>query len=290
MTGYGRGDAARNGCRVALEIAAVNRKQLELNLNLPREIEPLEPRIRDTLQRRVTRGRLSVRLTLDLGEDQWAARVRLNTPLARAYARELANLANTLGIAAPLTLDALLRIPGIVQPADESNTAESFWPAVETALDQALDRLLRMRQREGNHLGRDLQRRVTLMRRAVTRIQRHAPAVARRYRAQLVDRIRTAGLDLDRLDDERLLKEVVFFADRSDITEELTRLHSHFRQFDDCRKSADPVGRTLDFLAQEMNREINTIGSKANDAAISKAVVTLKTELEKFREQVQNVE
>jgi uncharacterized protein (TIGR00255 family) len=147
-----------------------------------------------------------------------------------------------------------------------------------------------MRQREGQHLARDLQQRVNLMRRAVTRIQRQAPNIARRYRTQLIDRIRTAGISLDNPNDDRLLKEVALFADRSDITEELTRLHSHFNQFDDCHTSTDPVGRTLDFLAQEMNREINTIGSKANDATLSQAVVTLKTELEKFREQVQNVE
>jgi uncharacterized protein (TIGR00255 family) len=114
--------------------------------------------------------------------------------------------------------------------------------------------------------------------------------VAQRYREQLVERIKAAGLELPQTDDERLLKEVVYFADRSDISEELTRLQSHFQQFEDCRKSREPVGRMLDFLAQEMNREINTIGSKANDSVISREVVTLKAELEKFREQVQNVE
>jgi uncharacterized protein (TIGR00255 family) len=114
--------------------------------------------------------------------------------------------------------------------------------------------------------------------------------VAERYREQLLQRIKDAGLEAPGVDDDRLLKEVVYFADRSDISEELTRLQSHFKQFDDCVKSAEPVGRTLDFLAQEMNREINTIGSKANDSVISREVVTLKAELEKFREQAQNVE
>ena len=112
----------------------------------------------------------------------------------------------------------------------------------------------------------------------------------KRYRDQLVERIRGAGLEELKIDEERLLKEVIFFADRSDISEELTRLQSHFQQFDDCVKSEEPVGRTLDFLAQEFNREINTVGSKANDSAISREVVVLKTELEKFREQAQNVE
>ena len=128
------------------------------------------------------------------------------------------------------------------------------------------------------------------MRKAATQVQTHAPKVAERYRDQLIERIKGANLETPAADDERLLKEVVYFADRSDITEELTRLQSHFQQFDDCLKTSEPVGRTLDFLAQEMNREINTIGSKANDSLISREVVTLKAELEKFHEQAQNVE
>jgi uncharacterized protein (TIGR00255 family) len=128
------------------------------------------------------------------------------------------------------------------------------------------------------------------MRKAVEKIQVQAPQTAENYRKQLLERIKSAGLENIAPDDERLLKEIVLFADRSDIAEELTRLKSHFKQFEDCRKSSEPVGRTLDFLAQEMNREINTIGSKANDALISREVVTLKAELERFREQVQNVE
>lgn len=290
MTGYGRGDAARDGCRVTVEIGAVNRKQAEIAFSLPRDLDPLETRIRDAINRRIARGRLSVRVSLHLGQEQWAARVRLNVPIARAYARELTALARTLKMDATLNIEALLRLPGIVQPAEESAMAETLWPLVEAALEKSLDRLIHMRRREGGHLARDLRRRVRLMRRAVTVIRRRAPGVSRRYRTQLLERVRAAGLDPVEADDERLLKEVVLFADRSDITEELTRLESHFRQFDDCCRSTEPVGRTLDFLAQEMNREINTIGSKANDAALSQAVVLLKTELEKFREQAQNVE
>jgi uncharacterized protein (TIGR00255 family) len=147
-----------------------------------------------------------------------------------------------------------------------------------------------MRSREGKHLEADLSRRIVSMRKSVQKVQKNAPKVAERYRAQLLERIKNAGIDAPEIDEDRLLKEVVFFADRSDISEELTRLASHFVQFEDCRKSREPVGRTLDFLAQEMNREINTIGSKANDSLISREVVALKTELEKFREQAQNVE
>jgi uncharacterized protein (TIGR00255 family) len=147
-----------------------------------------------------------------------------------------------------------------------------------------------MREREGGHLSKDLTARVGVMRGAVEKVQKQAPVTAENYRRNLLERVKSAGLENIAPDDERLLKEIVLFADRSDITEELTRLQSHFQQFEDCRKSKEPVGRTLDFLAQEMNREINTIGSKANDAVISREVVTLKAELERFREQAQNVE
>jgi uncharacterized protein (TIGR00255 family) len=147
-----------------------------------------------------------------------------------------------------------------------------------------------MREREGACLARDLVTRAARMRAGTGRVRRLAPRSAERYRAQLLARIKAAGLDTPALNDERLVKEVFLFADRSDISEELTRLESHFQQFNDCVKSKEPVGRTLDFLAQEMNREVNTLGSKANDSAISREVVLLKAELEKFREQVQNVE
>ena len=128
------------------------------------------------------------------------------------------------------------------------------------------------------------------MRKCVVEILQRAPEVQRRYREQLIQRIKSGGVEAPGIEDERLLKEIVYFADRSDISEELTRLQSHFQQFDDCTSSKEPIGRTLDFLAQEMNREVNTVGSKANDSLISRAVVTLKAELEKFREQAQNVE
>jgi uncharacterized protein (TIGR00255 family) len=216
--------------------------------------------------------------------------MHLNVPMARAYAQELRKLAKQLKLSGDLTLDQLLRAPGVFQTDEELAEADAMWPAVKKALDAALAALVKMRLREGAHLAGDLAARIGVMRQCAARIQKQAPLSADRYRQQLTERIKAAGLPAPATDDERLLREVVLFADRSDITEELTRLQSHFRQFEDCRKSAEPVGRTLDFLAQEMNREINTIGSKANDSLISREVVTLKAELERFREQAQNVE
>ena len=290
MTGYGRGECSQHGFKITVELSSVNRKQSEISVALPRELEVLEAQIRDVINRSIARGRLTARVTLHAAEGQTSARVRLNAPLARAYVRELNRLAKELKLAGPITLDLLARAPGVFETDEELADAEDFWPAVEKALAQALGTLLKMREREGAHLARDLSTRVAIMRKSSAEIQKHAPQVQKRYREQLLQRLKTAGLEAPVADDERLIKEIVYFADRSDITEELTRLQSHFQQFDDCLGSREPVGRTLDFLAQEMNREINTIGSKANDSDISRAVVVLKAELEKFREQAQNVE
>jgi uncharacterized protein (TIGR00255 family) len=290
MTGYGCGDCSQDGFKVTVEVSSVNRKQAEISVNLPREMEILEGQIREAVNQVVARGRLTVGVTLHAGASNQAARMHLNVPLAKAYFRELTRLSRQLKLPGTVTLDHLVRAPGVFQTDEDLVVEEDFWPAVSKALSKALAQMLNMRQREGGHLSEDLVRRISTMRKAVSHIQKQAPQVAARYRQQLVERIKSAGLPVPGLDDERLQKEVVYFADRSDISEELTRLQSHFKQFEDCRKSVEPVGRTLDFLAQEMNREINTIGSKANDSLISRAVVTLKTELEKFREQAQNVE
>jgi uncharacterized protein (TIGR00255 family) len=214
----------------------------------------------------------------------------VNVGLAKIYAKEFGKLSKALKISEPVTLDLLIRAHGVLQADEDIGDAEDFWPSVDKALRAALASLLKMREREGSHLKNDLNARMNTIRKAYAQIQKHAPEVQKRYREQLIQRVKNAGLELPEVDDERLVKEVVYFADRSDISEELTRLESHFQQFEDCLKSREPVGRTLDFLAQEMNREVNTIGSKANNALISRQVVVLKAELEKFREQVQNVE
>lgn len=290
MTGYGRGDCSQDGFKIAVELSSVNRKQTEISVNLPREMEMLEAQIRDLINRAIARGRLTVRVSLHAGASKSSARMHLNIPLAKAYARELNRLAKQLKLPGPVTLDQLARAPGVLQTDEELAVEEDFWPAVQTALKKALSQMVKMREREGAHLAQDLAKRIGVMRKAASRIQRHAPTVAERYRQQLIERIKGADLAAPGAEDERLLKEVVYFADRSDISEELTRLQSHFQQFDDGLASKQPVGRMLDFLAQEMNREVNTIGSKANDSLISREVVTLKAELERFREQAQNVE
>jgi uncharacterized protein (TIGR00255 family) len=290
MTGYGRGECAQHGFKITVELSSVNRKQAEVTVALPRETEMLEAQIRDAIHRSVARGRVNARVSFHAAEGKLSARKHINHALARDYAAEFARLAKQLKLAGDITLDQVLRAPGVFHTDEELAETENLWPAVEKALNQAIASLVKMREREGTHLARDLTARIKIMQAAVDSIQKQVPQTAENYRQNLLARIRTAGLENIAPDDERLLKEIVLFADRSDISEELTRLKSHFVQFADCCKTGGPVGRTLDFLAQEMNREINTIGSKANDAVISREVVTLKAELEKFREQAMNVE
>jgi uncharacterized protein (TIGR00255 family) len=289
MTGYGRGECSQRGFKVTVEVSSVNRKQTEIAVNLPRELEVLEARLRDDINRRVARGRLTVRVSVHAAAGA-AGQSLLNTALAKLYLRELRALAKSLHLANGITLDLLARAPGVMQPAEGITQTEDLWPSIAKALHAALDVMLKMREREGAWLARDLVARAARLRAGVRRVRRRAPRSAQQYRAQLLARIKAARLDTPALDDERLVKEVFYFADRSDISEELTRLQSHFDQFTSLLDKDEPVGRTLDFVIQEMNREINTIGSKANELAISQSVVTVKTELEKIREQVQNIE
>lgn len=289
MTGYGRGDQAGNGYRLEVEMKAVNRKQAEIQLSLPRELDSLEGPVRDLLAGAIARGRVEVRVLLTLPPGVGVARI--NPAVVRAYTAELQQLANVVGgVVAPVSWDALLRLPGVLEIAASESESERCWPWLEAALRTSLAQLDQMRRREGEALAADLGQRMAAMQAALARIAAQAPGVLTRYRATLLQRIQAAGLPGVKADDERILKEIVLFADRCDIAEEITRLTSHFAQFSDCVKAKEAVGRKLDFLAQEMNREINTIGSKANDAAIAAEVVTLKTELERFREQAQNVE
>ena len=290
MTGYGRGECAQDGFKITVELSSVNRKQAEVSVTLPRELDLLEAQIRDAINRHIARGRVNARISLHTTEGKISVRKHINAALAKDYAAEFARLAKTLKISSEVTLDQVLRAPGVFQTDEQLAESEDLWPAVEKALTQALTALVKMREREGAHLAKDLASRIRVMHAAVNKVQKQAPTTAENYRQNLLERVKAAGIENMAPDDERLLKEIVLFADRSDITEELTRLQSHFVQFADCDKSKDPVGRTLDFLAQEMNREINTIGSKANDAIISREVVTLKAELERFREQAMNVE
>jgi uncharacterized protein (TIGR00255 family) len=290
MTGYGRGKCAAKGARITVELNTVNRKQAEVSLGVPSELEPIESDLRDMILASVSRGRVNGRVTLQHSGASRTVSVAVNEAQARAYRRELGRLAKSLKISDDLSLDSLMRLPGVLENSEPTLNAKAFRAPAKRALGQALEALQAMREKEGANLGRDLAKRLAGLRRVAKRVTKRAPAVLKQHRERLIERLNKANVETPEADDERLLREMVYYTDRMDITEELTRLDSHFAQVEECLRVTQPVGRKLDFLAQEMFREINTIGSKANDGVISREVVTLKTELEKIREQVQNVE
>ena len=290
MTGYGRGECTAKGASITVELNSVNRKQAEVSLSVPSELESIEPDLRDLILASVSRGRVSGRVVLQYTGSSRASAVAVNETQAKAYRRELSKLAKSLEIPDNLSMEGLLRLPGVLENAQPALDAKAFRAPIKSALGQALEGLLSMREKEGGNLGRDLAKRLAKLRRIVKRVAKLAPDVLKHHRERLIERLKKTNVEVPDMDDDRLLREIVYYTDRTDITEELTRLGSHFVQLEECLSDVVPVGRKLDFLAQEMFREINTIGSKANDANISSEVVTLKTELEKIREQVQNVE
>jgi uncharacterized protein (TIGR00255 family) len=287
MTGYGRGEASSNGNKFTVELNSVNRKQNDVLVTLPREVAELEPRVRDLINTEVSRGRLTVIVAHHASVT--TGQPALDRQLARTYYDSMVALQKELGAAGEIGIELVLRAPGVLRIPEEQVDTEQAWPQVEAALKAALRELVKMREREGKHLAKDLIHRLKMMRECVRKIRAFQPGVVKRYRQNLHERIQKAGIDLP-IEDERLLKEVIVFADKCDITEELTRLDSHFAQFAHHLRKNEPVGRTLEFMSQEIAREFNTIGSKANDVEISQLVVTCKAELEKIREQLSNIE
>ena len=293
MTGYGSGrGTSASGIPCAVEIQSVNRKQAELLVNLPRDLSSLEPRAREIINAQVARGRLLANITLQArpaGTGAEAPPPALDLAAARAYYQAMRALQKELGAGGEITVETVLRAPGVLRLTEETVAADEAWPAVEAALRQALADLVEMRGREGRHLADDLRGRLTEMRARLADIRRRQPDATTNYRQALHERLQKAGLDVP-LDDDRLAKEIVLFADRCDISEEVTRLESHLDQFLALLPKDEPVGRTMDFLTQEMARELNTLGAKSNDLAINQLALACKTELDKVREQVQNIE
>jgi uncharacterized protein (TIGR00255 family) len=288
MTGYGRGETDHEGAKFTVELNSVNRKQSDVVVNLPRDLVELEPRIRQTINENISRGRTSATVSLHGGANG-ARKLALNTELARSYHEAMRALQKELNAPGEITIATILQAPGVMRTPEEALDPEDTWPAVERALRAALADLIKMREREGKHLAKDLIHRLKAIRKKLKEVRALHPDVVKRYRTALLDRIQKAGLPLPN-EDERVVKEVTFFADRADVSEELTRLESHLAQFAHHLRSKEPVGRTLEFITQEIFRELNTLGAKANDAAISQRVIRCKAELEKIREQVQNLE
>ncbi len=289
MTGYGRGAAAAGGLRVEVRATSINRKQLDVQVNIGREFAELEARLQTAARSALSRGRVTLHVDVTRSAAVRRQEVRVDVDLAAAYQAALHQATRRLGLREHVDAAFLLNLPEVVQLAPPAQELERVWAVTQRATTAALKALMAMRKREGTALRRDIEARLTDLEQRTARIAEFAPEVSRRYREQLLARLRAAGQG-DLAADERVVREIALFADKADITEELTRLRSHFAQARELLRGREPPGRALDFLAQEMFREINTIGSKANAVAISHAVVAFKAELERIREQVQNVE
>lgn len=288
MTGFGRGAAQAGAWQANVEAGSVNRKQAEVVVQMPREFSSLETEVRKLVLDRVSRGRVNVSITLERAGDDMAA-LKVDAALARALHEAFREISILTGEDVFPAASDFLRHPGLISTGSTEADPQEVWRAVEPALRDAVDALVAMRASEGAHLKADLEARVGALAAFAARISSDAADRPARQRELLLKRLRDAGLDLDPAD-ERVVKEIALFADRCDVSEELTRLDSHFTKFREYLDGEEAPGRPLDFLCQELFREFNTIGSKANDAGIAQTVVEAKTELEKIREQVQNVE
>ncbi len=288
MTGFGEGTASGDGIRVTVELSSVNRKQLDINVNLPRNLITLDAQVQRGVREEFTRGRVSGIVRVESADGSGGV-VQVDEKLARQYVETIRATADKLKLNDDLGAEAVTRFPGVVSVEQEGQDAEQVGAVLEVAMGKALRGLSRMRAAEGKALEKDLRARLGLLEEMMKTIRTLSGSVVSSYREKLFLRLQEAGLD-DLASDERIVKEIAVFADRCDVSEELTRLKSHLAQGRKLLRSTEPVGRTLDFLCQELFREINTIGSKANEVEITRQVVAFKTELERIREQVQNVE
>lgn len=288
MTGFGRGSSSTPRWTASVEISTVNRKQAEIVVQAPRELNELEARIRKQALASVARGRVQISINLDQPAGATGS-VSVDSSLALGLENAFRDLGKLLGREILPAASDFLRQPGIIAAGRADIDPEEAWLAISPALDEALSQLSAMRTREGEDLKTDFLTRLSTLAGLAGKIASEAPSRPARQLEQLQKRLRDSGLAID-VSDDRVLKELALYADRCDITEELTRLDSHFAKFREYLDAPEPPGRALDFLCQELFREFNTIGSKANDSTIAQTVVEAKTELEKIREQVQNVE
>jgi uncharacterized protein (TIGR00255 family) len=287
MTGFGAARGASGGEELDVEVRSVNHKFCEVKVRTPRELAALEIEAGRIVKERLARGGVEVAIRRPGGSSGLAPRIDL--ALAESYARALRELQARLGLPGALTLADVVAADGVVRLEERSVDLDAAREALRRALSAALDALVQMRVREGEALARDLAARLELVEAAVGKVEALGPPALEHHRARLAERVQELARGVT-VDPARLEQEIVLLADRTDVTEEVTRLRSHVAQVRALLGLAEPAGRKLDFLVQEMHREVNTIGSKSQSAEIAAVVVSMKAEIERMREQVQNVE
>lgn len=287
MTGYGRGEKEGLGKHFTVEIKSVNHRYSEIVIKQPRQYILLEDYIRHLVQKYIKRGRVDIFVKVkEVGEKK--CEIKVDKELAMDYYKSLNDLAKSLDISSNITMSELAALPEVIKQEEIEDDIEEVKKVLEEAVTGALEQLIAMREVEGKALLEDLEMRIESLKGFRKQIMDRSPKMIEEYRERLHKRIE--DILADQIDENRLNQEVVYFAEKSSITEELIRLESHFVQFLNTLNMDGSIGRKLDFLVQEMNRETNTIGSKANDLEIAHLVVEMKTEIEKIREQIQNIE
>jgi len=290
MTGFGRGEYQDNEHRLIVEIKAVNHRFNEIVIRMPKNLGPLEDKIRRSVSNTLVRGRIDVFITMDeYGQKKRA--VRIDKELAIAYNKALKDLGDLFSVAINDNVYQIAKYPDVIKAEEVTEDVLTLWPKLSQAVDVAVKNLMSMRLTEGLNIQQDLALRIGEIESYISTVEKRAPQVLVEYREKILGRMREL---LDTIGEEpdggRLLQEAAIFADRTSITEELVRLKSHLTQFRIALQADDAVGRKLDFIVQEINRETNTIASKANDFTVVNIVVEIKSELEKVREQIQNIE
>lgn len=289
MTGYGKGEAENDLFRLKVELKSVNHRYLDINIKLPRYLIYLEERIKKLIKEDLNRGKVDVFINLDF-INQSSIEVKVDVPLANSFKMALDSLILDLGIEDKVRLSNILQISDIIKTEKKDLDEDLTWNTLEEAVNEALKGISQMREYEGTQLKDDILIKLKVIELIISEIEVRSPYVVEEYRTKLYERIKTLMEDKNPIDYDRLALEVAIISDKSSIDEELTRLKSHIRQFREILDQDTPVGRKLDFLIQEFNREINTIGSKSSDSILVKLVVDLKSEIEKIREQIQNIE
>lgn len=288
MTGYGRAQGTANGKDILVEIRSVNNRYYDFTARIPRMYGYLEEKLKSFLQGGISRGKVEVSVLISNNEVK-DEQIEINRFIAKGYIDALRGANEELNLADDLSLSHLIKLPDVFNVKKIIEDEELVWSSVKIFAEEALDKFIKMRETEGEKMKADILERIDLVWRMVESVERRSPETVQNYRNKLFARLKEVLSD-NNIDEQRILFEAAVFAEKIAVDEETVRLKSHMQQFKALMESKEPVGRKLDFLVQEMNREANTIGSKSQDIEITKLVVDIKSEIEKIREQIQNIE
>ncbi len=288
MTGFGKAEASSKSNTFTVEISSVNSRYLEISVRMPRQISSLEHKIRELINGQLNRGKVFIHIGFSESEES-PSKSFINEKAVSAINKQLNKIKKAHKISGEITISDFLVFSEVTRPNDNSCDEEALWKELTKVVSKALQGLIKMRQKEGAAMSRDMKKRLILIKKINDEVVKNSSLVVDKYRAKLETKVGEMIKNVE-IDKARLEQEVAFYSDRCDISEECTRLYSHIKQYQDNLKLNEPVGKRLNFVLQEMNREANTIASKANEISITSAVITLKEEIEKLREMIQNVE